>query len=254
MQEVAAARVPVQVPPATVLKSFAFVPEKLKLKATGLVCLFVMVMVFETDVPHVTLPIAKLVGATFVVIVPVPETDTDCIPLPASSITVSFALRAPSALGVKPIATVHDDSEGTPSGGHVEVPDANSVGSEELTPDTISGTVERLVMVRFFVTVSPTGELPRASDTGTPAAGVGVAVAVAVLVAVAVRVAVAVAVRVAVAVLVAVAVAVFVGVAVLVAVAVGVFVGVFELVGVAVAVAVGVAVNVALAVSVAVGV
>jgi hypothetical protein len=54
--------------------------------------------------------------------------------------------------------------------------------------------------VRFWVTVSPTGELPIASEAGTEIEVVGVAVGVAVAVSVAVAVAVLVAVAVAVAV------------------------------------------------------
>ena len=147
--------------------------------------------------------------------VPVPLAATCCGLVEVLSLTCSVAGRAPSALGVNAIPSVHEVTGATVTGiaPQVPVPLRTYSESDGVALEMTSAAWPLLVTVRNLVTVSPTGSFPSANDAGTPASGVGVAlgvgVAVRLAVAVAVRLAVAVAVRVAV---VAVAVAVFVAV------------------------------------------
>jgi len=174
-------------------------------------CSTIALTAFE---PSFTLPNAKLVGVTDIVIVPVPLTATLCGLLDALSLTDSVALCSPSALGVNPIAIVQVARCANPPAGHVVAPVAANSGSFEVTLPTNNMFAPVFFTVMILVTVFPTGELPIAREAGTEMEVVGVAVAVGVAVDVAVAVVVSVAVAVAVFVAVAVAVAVDVAVAV----------------------------------------
>jgi hypothetical protein len=67
------------------------------------------------------------------VIVPVPVNATCCGLVGVLSVSVSVALRAPSVLGVKPIAIVQVAKCGSPPGGQVVAPVAANSGSFEVT-------------------------------------------------------------------------------------------------------------------------
>src|SRR5208337_2351753 len=169
--------------------------------------------------PSFTLPNASLAGVTVMSTVPVPLSVTCCGLVAVLSLSVSVALCAPSVLGVNATPSVHNALGATVTGiaPHVPVPLTAYSESDGIALEMTSELVLPVFStVRFFVTVSPTGSLPNASDavTNIEVVGVAVGVAVAVAVAVGVAVAVAVAVAVGVAVAVAVTVAVAVGVAV----------------------------------------
>ena len=68
----------------------------------------------------------------------------------------------------------------SPPPGHVVAPVAANSGSFEVTLPMNSRFVPVFLTVRFLVTVSPTGELPIASEAGTEIEVVGEAVGVAV--------------------------------------------------------------------------
>jgi len=210
--------------------------------------------------PNFTLPNTRLLREVVKSTMPVPLSETLCDPVPPLSVRVSFALRAPVALGVNATPSVQDDLGATVTGIAPQVPAplmAYSAGSDDFALEITSGLVlPVLVTVRFFATVWPTATFPNASEPVTDidvvGVAVGVTVAVAVGVAVGVRVSVGVPIAVGVGVGVAVAVGVPVGVTVAVAVALGVSVGVPVAVAVALAVSVGVPVAVAVGVSVGV--
>ncbi len=146
-----------------------------------------------------------------------PLRETFCDPVPALSNSVSVALRAPTEFGMNATPKAHDDLGATVTGiaPHVPVPlSANSNGSDETAPEMISELAPPVFLtVRFFVSVCPTGTLPKESDvvTDTEVVGVAVGVPVAVGVVVGVPVSVGDGVGVSVAVGDAVAVAVAVG-------------------------------------------
>ena len=83
-------------------------------------------------------------------------------------------------LGVKPIAIVQVARCASPPGGQVVAPVAANSGSFEVTLPMNSEFAPVFLTVMFLVTVSPTGELPRASEVGIKADvhGSGVAVGV----------------------------------------------------------------------------
>src|ERR1700691_6287297 len=80
---------------------------------------------------------------------------------------LSVAVRAPSPLGVKPIAIVQLVSGAIPVVGQVVGPVAANSASDEVTL-TNSGFVWPVFLtVRFLTILSPTGELPSASEAAT---------------------------------------------------------------------------------------
>jgi hypothetical protein len=99
--------------------------------------------------------------------VPVPLAATCCGLLDALSLTESVALCAPSVLGVNPIAIVHVAKCANPPPGQVVAPVAANSGSFEVTLPMNSKFVPVFWTVMFLVTVSPTGEFPKASEAGT---------------------------------------------------------------------------------------
>src|SRR5208337_1753512 len=82
---------------------------------------------------------------------------------------ISVARRASRSRGVKPIAIVQlwPGASPIPPDGQVEVPTANSAGSEEVTLSMNSGlVVPVLLTARLTVAVSPTGEPGKPSESG----------------------------------------------------------------------------------------
>ena len=148
----------------------AFDPLKPSVSETALVCKLYTVISLVALEPSVTLPNAKLGGKTVIVIVPLPLSATLCGLVAVLSLSVSVARRAPRSRGVKPIAMVQvrPGASPLPSDGQVEVPTANSAGSDEVTLPMNSGLVlPVLLTTSFMVAVSPCGEPGKLSESGT---------------------------------------------------------------------------------------
>src|SRR5277367_1613890 len=79
----------------------------------------------------------------------------------------SVALRAPSAFGVNPIVIVQLASGASPAVGQVVAVSANSARSDEVALRNSGFVWPVFLMVRLLVILSPTGELPSASDAAT---------------------------------------------------------------------------------------
>ena len=159
----------VQVPPVA-LKSPGFDPLKAggNVSATALVWKLCTVIALTFVDPIFVLVNMKLAGVTVISIVPVPERATCCGLVGVLSLTDSVALRAPKAPGVKRIAIVQVWPGASPPDGQVVAPVAANSGSFELTLPMSNGLILPVFLtVMFLVTVSPTGELPKASDAGT---------------------------------------------------------------------------------------